>query len=84
VIADIIDSISDYTKILPILSVWIVVDLKAGCSAFQCRLVINKCFLLNTEKKLALIRPVVFEKNAKTHTLITKNDVTEPKVRLLG
>jgi len=40
----------------------------------------NKCFLLNPEKKLALIRLVVFEKNAP---LIPKNDVNAPKVRLL-
>jgi len=39
--------------------------LKAGCIAFQCRFVINKCFLLNPEKKLAQIHLVVFEKNAK-------------------
>jgi len=32
----------------------------AGC-------IINKCFLLNPEKKLAQIRIVVFEKNEKTH-----------------
>jgi len=42
-----------------------------------------KCFLLNPEKKLAQIRFAVFEKNVKTHTLIPKNDVTEPKARLL-
>jgi len=42
----------------------------------------NKCFLLNPEKKnLAQIRLVVFEKNAP---LIPKNDVTEPKARRLG
>jgi len=43
----------------------------------------NKCFLLNPEKNLAQIRLVVFEKNAKKHTLIPKNDVTEPKAKLL-
>jgi len=43
------------------------------------QVVINKCFLLNPEKKSAQIRLVVFKKNAKTHTLIPKNDVTEPK-----
>jgi len=51
------------------------------------QIVINKCFLLNPKKKLAQIRLVVFEKNAKTHTLIPKNNVTEPnaikKARLL-
>jgi len=44
------------------------------------QVVINKCFLLNLEKKLAQIRLVVFEQNAP---LISKNDVTEPKARLL-
>jgi len=39
------------------------------------QIVINKCFLLNLEKNLAEILLVVFK---KTHTLITKNDVTEP------
>jgi len=44
------------------------------------KVIMNKCFLLNPEKNLAQIRPVVFEKNAP---LIPKNDVTEPKTRLL-
>jgi len=43
--------------------------------------VINKRFLLNPKKNLALICLVVFEKNA--HPLIPKNDVTEPKARRL-
>jgi len=47
------------------------------------KVVMNKCFLLNPEKKLAQIRFVLFEKNAKNAPLILKNDVTEPKVRLL-
>jgi len=48
---------------------------------FTMQVVMNKCFLLNCEKKkLAQIRLVVFEKNAP---LILKNDVTEPKARLL-
>jgi len=56
--------------------------LKAGCIAFQYRLlvVMNKCFLLNPEKNLAQIRLVVLSKKAP---LIPKNDVTEPKARLL-
>jgi len=41
----------------------------------------NKCFFLKPEKNLAQIRPIVLE---KTHTLIPKNDVTDPKVRKLG
>jgi len=40
----------------------------------------NKCFLLNPEKKLAQIRLVVFEKNAP---LIPENNVTELKARRL-
>jgi len=40
-------------------------------------------FSSNPEKKLAQIRLVVFHKNEKTHTLIPKYDVTEPKARLL-
>jgi len=51
---------------------------------FSMQVVINKCFLLNPEKNLAEIRLVVFEKNAKKHTLIPKNDVTDPKTRRLG
>jgi len=34
-------------------------------------------------KNLAQIRLVVFEKNAKKHTLMPKNGVTEPKAKLL-
>jgi len=45
------------------------------------QVVMNKRFLLNSEKNLAQIRLVVFEKNAP---LIPKNDVTEPKARRLG
>jgi len=44
------------------------------------QVVMIKCFLLNPEKRLAEIRFVVFEKNAP---LIPKNNVTEPKARLL-
>jgi len=40
-------------------------------------------FSSNPEKKFAQIHLVIFEKNAKTHTLIQKNDVTELKARLL-
>jgi len=43
------------------------------------QVIMNKCFLLNPEKKLA-IRFVVFEKKAP---LFPKHDVTEPKARLL-
>jgi len=62
-----------------IAQVWI----KGRVHCFSMQVVMNKCFLLNPEKNLAQIRLVVFENNAKTHTLIPKNDVTEPKARLL-
>jgi len=48
------------------------------CSSMQ--IVMNKCFLFNPEKNLVQSRLVVFE---KMHTLILKNDVSEPKTRLL-
>jgi len=57
--------------------------LMAGCIAFSMQVVRNKCFLLNPGKNFAQIRLVVFEKNAKIAPLIPKNDVTEPKARLL-
>jgi len=47
------------------------------------QVVTNKCFLQNLEKNLAQIRLVVFEENTKNAPLIQKNDVTEPKARLL-
>jgi len=43
----------------------------------------NKCFLLNPEKKLVQIRLAVFEKNAKSAPLIPKNDVTMSEGRRL-
>jgi len=43
------------------------------------QVVMNKCFLLNSEKKWHK-SVLSFEKNAP---LIPKNDVTEPKARLL-
>jgi len=51
---------------------------------FSMQVVINKCFLLNPEKKkkkMAQIRLVIFEKNAP---LIPKNNIIEPKARRLG
>jgi len=44
------------------------------------QVVMNKCFLLNPDKKFGAILLVVFEKNAP---LLLNKDVTEPKVRLL-
>jgi len=58
-------------------------QIKGRVHCFSMQVVIYKWFLLNLKKKLAQIRLVVFEKNAKAHTLISKNDVTEPKARLL-
>jgi len=47
------------------------------------QVVMKKYILLNSEKNLAQIYLVVFEKNTKSAPLIPKNDVTEPKARLL-
>jgi len=48
------------------------------------QIVINKCNKhLTLEKIWGQSRLVVFEKNTKTHTLILKNDDTEPKATLL-
>jgi len=44
------------------------------------QVVISKCFLLNPEKNLAKI---CLGFSRKAHTLILKNNVTEPKARLL-
>jgi len=58
--------------------------LKDWVQCFSMQIVISKCFLLNHEKNLALIRVVFFrEKQKKTQTLTPKNDVTDPKARLL-
>jgi len=58
-----------------------VPKLKGRVHYFSMQIIMNKCFLLNPEKKkLTQTRLVVFEKNAP---LILKNDVTEPKARLL-
>jgi len=45
------------------------------------QVVMNKCFLLNPEKKFGANPSCRFEKNAP---LIPKNDVIEPKARKLG
>jgi len=47
---------------------------------FSMQVVMNNCFLLSPEKKMAQIRLVVFEKNA---SIIPKNDITDPKARLI-
>jgi len=43
--------------------------IKGRVHYFSMQIVINKCFLQNPEKKLAQIRLVVFEKNAKNAPL---------------
>jgi len=47
----------------------------AGCN--------EQVFFPEPRKKIAQIRLVVFEKNAKTAHFNSKNDVTKPKARLL-
>jgi len=50
---------------------------------FSMQVVMNKCFILHPEKNFQDLGLAVFEKNAKKHTLIPKNDVTEPTARLV-
>jgi len=40
-------------------------EIKSQVQCFSMQIIMNKCFLLNSEKKLAQNRLVVFEKNAK-------------------
>jgi len=49
------------------------------------KVVLNMCFVLIPEKNLALIRLVVFEKNAKTTQFYSgkKKNITKTKARLL-
>jgi len=61
---------------------------KGWVQCFSMQVVMNKCFLLNPEKKkknwhLAQSCLFVFKKNAKNASLIPKNIITEPKARLL-
>jgi len=56
--------------------------LKGRVHCISMQIVMNKCFFLNPEKR----RRPVLSFSIKTqimHTLIPKNDVTEPKARLL-
>jgi len=46
---------------------------------FSVQVEMNKCVLLNLEKNLAQIHLAFSRKIQKTHTLILKNDVIEPK-----
>jgi len=43
----------------------------------------NKCFLLNPEKKIGADPSCLLREKSKNAPLIPKNDVTEPKARLL-
>jgi len=56
------------------------IRIKRLVQCFSVHVVMNKCFLLNLKKKLAQIHLVIFEKNGFQ---FRKNDVTEPKARLL-
>jgi len=47
------------------------------------QVIVNKCFLLNPEKIWRRFVLSFSRKTKKTHTLIPKNDVTEPKAKLL-
>jgi len=55
------------------------------CSVFQCRLYWTSVLSFTLKRNLAQVRRIVFEKKAKTtHINFEKNDVTEPKARLLS
>jgi len=43
----------------------------------------NKCFLQNSEKKLDADSSYRFREKRKKCTLIPKNDVTDPKAKLI-
>jgi len=43
----------------------------------------NKCFLINSEKKFGIDPSFRFREKLKNAPLIPKNDVTEPTARLL-
>jgi len=47
------------------------------------QVVINKCFLLNPEKKFGADLSCCFREKCKNAHFNLKNDVTEPKTRLL-
>jgi len=58
-------------------------NLKGWVQCFSMQVVMNKCFYLNLKKNLVQIHLVVPRNMQKMHTLILKNDITEPKTRLL-
>jgi len=47
------------------------------------QVVMNKCFFLNLEKKIWRRSVLSFSRKAKNAPLNSKNDVIEPKARLL-
>jgi len=47
------------------------------------QVVMNTCFFLNPEKQFGEDSSCRFREKRKKHTLNPKNDVTEPKARLL-
>jgi len=47
------------------------------------QIVMNKCFLLNPEKKFGTNPSCRFREKSKNAPLIPENDVTDPKARLL-
>jgi len=55
--------------------------IKGRVHCFSMQIVMNKCFLLNSEKKLGADSSLSFSK--KTHTIIPKNNVTVPKAKVL-
>jgi len=57
--------------------------IKGRGHCFSMQVVMNKCFLLNTEKKIGADSVCHFREKRKNAPLLPKNDVTEPKARLL-
>jgi len=56
---------------------------KGRVHCFSMQVVMNKCFLLNSEKKFGTDPSCRFREKRKNLPLIPKNDVTDPKARLL-
>jgi len=70
------------TELSFVLCKYFAIKLKGRAQCFSMQVVMNKCFL-NLEKSLAQIRLSLSRRTQKPHTLIPKNNVTEPKARLL-
>jgi len=56
---------------------------KGRVHCFSMQVVINKCFLLNPEKRHWRKSIMSFSRKTQNGTLYSKNGVTEPKARLL-